>query len=308
LGSFGTLCTGALAYNVLEGSEKYAKGDKLAGGLQIGGALFGLGVQYGGPIVNAFRGGPVPNELVIGVNNAEVLGRNGTLILKQNPATGEYYQVLGLPGPSYVVPGSLSDGAVIARTTADAGSKLTTSVGNQSTPLLGPVTSQGMANAATAGKLYQQLWDEQVAAAGINKSSLVVLADGKIEGRVYIDTNQTARPAVSANASEYTTVPADRVAARAAQWGIVNGDMATAHAEIGVIQQAVREGVAKGADLTMTVTGEPICSFCRGDIPLAAKAAGLNSLTIVEAATGRTFYWRNDPEKAMPMPLKVKKP
>ena len=79
--------------------------------------------------------------------------------------------------------------------------------------------------------------------------------------------------------------------------------MATAHAEIGVIQQAVTAGVARGADLTMRVTNEKVCDFCRGDIPAAAEAAGLKSLTILEEATGRTLYWVPGTTT-----LKVKKP
>jgi len=68
--------------------------------------------------------------------------------------------------------------------------------------------------------------------------------------------------------------------------------MSTAHAEVGVIQQASNAGVAKGSNLTMTVAGEPVCTYCRGDIPAAAKAAGLKSLTIYEATTGKTYYWQ----------------
>lgn len=87
-------------------------------------------------------------------------------------------------------------------------------------------------------------------------------------------------------------MPADRVAAREAQGlGNVNGNMATAHTEVGVIQQAFNAGVARGADMTLTVKGEPVCTFCRGDIPAAAEAAGLKSLSIVEQTTRVTYYW-----------------
>jgi filamentous hemagglutinin len=120
---------------------------------------------------------------------------------------------------------------------------------------------------------------------------------------VYIDTNQTARSAANANAAETTLVPADRVNARAPVNGIVNADMATAHAEIGVIQQASNAGVARGSDLTMRVLNEKVCDFCRGDIPAAAQAAGLKSLTIFEEKTGRTLYWTPGMTT-----LKVKKP
>ena len=167
----------------------------------------------------------------------------------------------------------------------------------------GAVTSEGMANAATTGKLNQQLANESLAAAGTDMSNIKVVAQGKIEGRVYIDTNQGARSATNANAAESTLVPADRVATRIPEHGAVNGDMSNAHAEIGVIQQASKAGVAKGADMTMTVSGEPVCGFCRGDIPAAAQAAGLKSLTIYEEKTGQTFFWQSGMTT-----LRVKKP
>ena len=155
-----------------------------------------------------------------------------------------------------------------------------------------PVTSGGTANSATGAKLAEQLSDESLTASGANMNNIKVVAEGKVNGQVYIDTNQTARPVTAANASEITLVPPDRVAAREAQGlGNVNGNMATAHAEVGVIQQASNAGVAKGADMTLTVKGENVCDFCRGDIPAAAQAAGLKSLVIVDEAAGVTYYW-----------------
>jgi hypothetical protein len=156
----------------------------------------------------------------------------------------------------------------------------------------GSTTSGGTANAATGPKLAEQLSNESLAASGANMNNIKVVAEGKINGQVYIDTNQTARSATTANASEPTLVPPDRVAAREAQGlGNVNGNMSTAHAEIGVIQQASNAGVARGADMTLTVKGEKVCDFCRGDIPAAAQAAGLKSLEIVDVAAGVTYYW-----------------
>jgi hypothetical protein len=43
--------------------------------------------------------------------------------------------------------------------------------------------------------------------------------------------------------------------------------------------------------MTLTVKGEKVCDFCRGDIPAAAQAAGLKSLEIVDVAAGVTYYW-----------------
>lgn len=50
-------------------------------------------------------------------------------------------------------------------------------------------------------------------------------------------------------------------------------------------------GVTSGANMTMTVTGRAVCGYCKGHVPAMAEAAGLNSLTVFEAVTGRTLYW-----------------
>lgn len=70
-----------------------------------------------------------------------------------------------------------------------------------------------------------------------------------------------------------------------------NGNMATAHAEIGAIQRAFNAGKTAGADMFMEVLGKPVCGYCRGDIPAMAENAGLKSLTIDEQATGKVLYW-----------------
>lgn len=70
-----------------------------------------------------------------------------------------------------------------------------------------------------------------------------------------------------------------------------NGNMGTAHAEIGVIQQAYEKGMTNGKDMLMSVSGQDICSFCLTDIKLMAEKSGLKSLTLFEESTGRTLYW-----------------
>lgn len=67
--------------------------------------------------------------------------------------------------------------------------------------------------------------------------------------------------------------------------------MATAHAEVGVIQQAFEKGMTKGREMTMTVSKEPVCGFCRGDVAAMAEKSGLKSLTIYEERTGKILYW-----------------
>ncbi|MDQ9111099.1 cytidine deaminase-like fold-containing protein, partial [Pseudomonas aeruginosa] len=71
-----------------------------------------------------------------------------------------------------------------------------------------------------------------------------------------------------------------------------NGNMADAHAEIGIIQQAYNAGKTTGADMALKVEGKAVCSYCRGDIAAAVEKAGLNSLQINEVTTGRTLYWK----------------
>jgi len=70
-----------------------------------------------------------------------------------------------------------------------------------------------------------------------------------------------------------------------------NGNMAQAHAEIGVIQQAYEQGVTKGQNMTMSVAGMDVCEFCRSDVVAMAKAAELKSLTIYQHKSGATLFW-----------------
>ncbi|MFV3383687.1 hypothetical protein, partial [Pseudomonas sp. NY15354] len=86
----------------------------------------------------------------------------------------------------------------------------------------------------------------------------------------------------------------DRVTAKSDASGKVlpNGNMADAHAEIGVIQQAYAAGKTMGASMELTVSGKAVCGYCRGDIAAMAEKSGLTSLTVKEAATGKTLYWQ----------------
>lgn len=63
----------------------------------------------------------------------------------------------------------------------------------------------------------------------------MVTAEGKIGGETFTDVNQTARPVSQANASQPTLI-SDWVTVKADASGKVlpNGNMADAHAEIGV--------------------------------------------------------------------------
>ncbi|WP_268561257.1 two-partner secretion domain-containing protein [Pseudomonas protegens] len=120
-----------------------------------------------------------------------------------------------------------------------------------------------------------------------------VTAEGKINGQAFSDVNQTARPGSQAK-SDQPTLIADRVNTKIESSGkpLPNANMATAHAEIGVIQQAYNAGKTQGAVMTLKVEGQAVCGYCRGDIAAAAEKAGLKSLEINEVATGKTLYWR----------------
>ncbi|MFU7279840.1 DUF637 domain-containing protein, partial [Pseudomonas aeruginosa] len=107
--------------------------------------------------------------------------------------------------------------------------------------------------------------------AGAKGATPVVTAEGRIGNSVFTDVNQTARPAAQANPNQPTLI-ADRVDAKIAAKGTPhpNGNMADAHAEIGVIQKAFNEGKTVGSDMTMNVVGKDVCGYCRGDIAAAA--------------------------------------
>jgi filamentous hemagglutinin len=67
--------------------------------------------------------------------------------------------------------------------------------------------------------------------------------------------------------------------------------MATAHAEIGAIQQAFDAGATNNASMILTVSGKPICGYCLGDIAAMAERSGMRSLRIHEKETGKLFHW-----------------
>ncbi|WP_230202288.1 hypothetical protein, partial [Pseudomonas syringae] len=131
---------------------------------------------------------------------------------------------------------------------------------------------------------------------GAKGISPVVTAEGKIGDAAFTDVNQTARPVAQANPDEPTLI-ADRVTAKTEATGksLPNGNMADAHAEIGVIQQAYNAGKTQGADMAMSVAGKDVCGFCKGDIAAAAEKSGLSSLTIqaIDDVTGlpKKYNW-----------------
>ncbi|EGV2902267.1 hypothetical protein JF527_005010 [Salmonella enterica] len=113
-------------------------------------------------------------------------------------------------------------------------------------------------------------------------------------GAIFTDTNQGGRPDFFLGDASRPTLIHGRIVAKIESEGrsFPNGNMATAHAEVGVIQQAFEQGITKGHDMTLTVSLEPVCGFCKGDIAAMADKAGLKSLTIIEEKTNKILYWQ----------------
>ena len=64
------------------------------------------------------------------------------------------------------------------------------------------------------------------------------------------------------------------------------------------MQQLADAGMAKGANISLTVAGRDVCGFCMGDIAAMAKKAEMASVT-VHGYTGKgknskpvTYYWK----------------
>ena len=116
----------------------------------------------------------------------------------------------------------------------------------------------------------------------------------KETGKIFKDTNQGNRPDYFLGDKSRPTLINDRIEAKVEKNPskyLPNGNMASAHAEVGTIQQAFENGITVGRDMNMKVTKEPVCGYCRGDITAMADKAGLKSLTIYEESTGKTLYW-----------------
>ncbi|WP_431191558.1 cytidine deaminase-like fold-containing protein [Pectobacterium colocasium] len=143
--------------------------------------------------------------------------------------------------------------------------------------------------APVLGKAAAKQWSKIVDA------NLKVVAKGNVDGVKFSDTNQGVRPSQLADFNKPTLIN-DVVQAKIDKRpdkNYPNGNMGTAHAEVGVIQQAYEKGMTKGKDMLMSVSGQDVCSFCLTDVKLMAEKSGLKSLTLFEESTGRTLYWES---------------
>lgn len=120
----------------------------------------------------------------------------------------------------------------------------------------------------------------------------VVTAKGKVGNVVFTDVNQKSRPRAQAN-PDHLTLISDRVSAKALKnrKPMPNANMAEAHAEVGVIQQAYEKGMTKGQDMMMTVSGKAVCGYCKSDVVSMAKAAELKSLTVHDMEDSLIYSW-----------------
>lgn len=124
-------------------------------------------------------------------------------------------------------------------------------------------------------------------------ANVKVVAKGNVDGSKFTDTNQGARPSQLADFNKPTIIN-DVVQAKIVKEpnkNFPNGNMGTAHAEIGLIQQAYEKGMTNGKDMLMSVSGEALCTYCLSDVKTMAAKSGLKSLTIYEEKSGDVLYW-----------------
>jgi filamentous hemagglutinin len=130
-------------------------------------------------------------------------------------------------------------------------------------------------------------------------ANLKVVAKGNVDGVSFSDTNQTVRPSQLADFNKPTLIN-DVVQAKIDKRpdkNYPNGNMGTAHAEVGVIQQAFDKGMTQGREMAMSVGGKEVCNYCLSDVRSMAEKAGLKSLTIYEEATGNVLFWQQGMKK-----------
>ena len=132
---------------------------------------------------------------------------------------------------------------------------------------------------------------------GINRGKNVYVTL-KVDGNLFFDTNQSLRPITKSDLNSPTLI-SDRINKKLENNPnklLPNANMASAHGEIGAMQQLVNVGKAKNANIIIDVKGKDVCGFCRGDIAAMAEKSGANSVLIHanRDKTGApvTYYWK----------------
>lgn len=118
-------------------------------------------------------------------------------------------------------------------------------------------------------------------------------------GKLFFDTNQSLRPE-SKRDPNVPTLISDKINTKLEKnpnKKLPNGNMATAHGEIGAIQQLANAGIAKNADIVLDVKGKDVCGYCRSDIVSMAEKTGVKSV-LINANKDKngapvSYYWES---------------
>ena len=73
----------------------------------------------------------------------------------------------------------------------------------------------------------------------------------------------------------------------------INNTTNKAHAEIGAMNQSGLAGNT-GGNGVLTVTVQPVCNYCRSDIKKMSIVFDLDSLTVNEVSTGKTYIFNKN--------------
>ncbi|PKF76753.1 type IV secretion protein Rhs [Vibrio sp. vnigr-6D03] len=117
----------------------------------------------------------------------------------------------------------------------------------------------------------------------VNESNLQVEAVLEHNGKVFYDTNQTAR-----NVANATNVPLPIYSEKRALAGKPNNTTSDAHAEIGALAQSYSEG-NRGGEAVLTIHGKDACSFCQSDLKKMSKQLELQRLEVRQPSNTVVF-------------------
>jgi hypothetical protein len=116
----------------------------------------------------------------------------------------------------------------------------------------------------------------------------VVTATSTVNGREFKGTNQSARENPDPN--KRTAIADEIESGKKFKEGNPNTNMSNAHAEIEVMQKAHDAGIANGSNMTIQLTGQDMCGFCRSNVAAMADKIGLNNLTVI-GPNGEMSTW-----------------
>ena len=91
------------------------------------------------------------------------------------------------------------------------------------------------------------------------------------------------------------------------QWGpplaYPNSTWDNLHAEMNIMQSAIRSGVVKkSGTMEIVVAGKrEVCRDCRVQLPVVAEEFGLRFMTVVDKKAGVVYYWRQGLSELEPL-------